>query len=122
MWVPLMWLRLRDHTEAKAGSVVPNLPSCHPAYPDSLPGLSGNAAQLLSLELPQLQGGEDPMARRRALAKAIRAGIKEIRDDPQLTLDWLRTAAARLEEAAGKGQAGLSMPERGEVTVNSNLR
>jgi hypothetical protein len=52
----------------------------------------------------------------------VRSELVRLRTDHTTTLNWLSTAAAKLEEAAMNGQGQLILPPPGEVMINSNLR
>lgn len=56
------------------------------------------------------------------IAETVRSELVRLRTDHTTTLNWLSTAAVKLEEAAMKGQGQLILPPPGEVMINSNLR
>lgn len=58
----------------------------------------------------------------KALARCIRAELKRLRDDPEMTLEWLSNAAFMLETAAEKGYGQVMVSVEGEAVINSNLR
>lgn len=60
--------------------------------------------------------------RSRDIAETVRSELVRLRTDHTTTLNWLSTAAAKLEEAAMNGQGQLILPPPGEVMINSNLR
>jgi hypothetical protein len=92
--------------------------------PSNLPTLAGNVAQMLRIELPSLattvsSDGSDA----RAIALAIRSAMNDLRQNPQVTIDWLSAIAYRLEEAAENERGHLVLShDSEEALINSNLR
>ncbi|RSH82707.1 uncharacterized protein EHS24_007701 [Apiotrichum porosum] len=98
----------------------------HPAFPRNLSTLGANVAQMRQIPLPASSalGTNTPNSNRRALtvARTVRAGMNQLRNDPELMLQWLSNAAHQIGTAAHEGKSFCLVPPPGGVVVNSNLR
>ena len=90
----------------------------NPLFPAPLTFLVGNVAQMRASPIPAPPSPPSLGS----TARALRADLLSLKNDPQRMYDWLSVQAERLGRATDEGKMHCVLPTEGSVMVNSNLR
>lgn len=74
------------------------------------------------IPVPPHQEDQKASIRAREIARVIRGGMNELKNDRDVMLKWLGNAAFEIGRAAHEGKTFLLAPRPGGVVINSNLR
>lgn len=74
------------------------------------------------IPIPPPTQGQKPALRARAVARAIRGGMQELKNDRDVMLQWLGNAAYEIGRASHEGKTFCLVPRPGGVVINSNMR
>lgn len=92
------------------------------AFPRNLSTLVANVAQMREIPIPPPQSDQKASLRARDVARVIRGGMNELRNDRDVMLKWLGNAAYEIGRAAHEGKGMCLVPKPGGVVINSNMR
>ncbi|BEJ12478.1 hypothetical protein CspHIS471_0209380 [Cutaneotrichosporon sp. HIS471] len=92
------------------------------AFPRNLATLVANVAQMREIPVPSPTQGQKPAIRARTVARAIRGGMQELKNDREVMLKWLGNAAYEIGRASHEGKTFCLVPRPGGVVINSNMR